>query len=455
MNDIPKPPPPDDTFSLALTLKILEAGPPVQGTAGRKLLQKVNSTLRLTIDKPFPVERAEILWQVRRGGESFEDIPAQRFEPPEQDEWKADLSKVFSQRGVYEFRAVVRFKGAKPQTFEKTLALHYLPPPPSITPDAEWIKYYFKGGDLKDDLDLRDDPRLPVKAAATPRAGVIKVIASVGLENALRPVPDPADIKDTIKVATGVPNSVVVVEAFNEGAEGELKIHETATWRLRVHYIQPNVPSIYLDTWTRLFPAGSRPEPISSDLIEVPVRRIRIQGRIKADEMSKEIIKDAQIQVRPGKERPLTAFKPGKEVPIDEELTLEPEVTTVSFRAKTENSDWSPWTELKLNYLPPLPALQIDNLPDGFKVTESPFNLKAALIPDGEDPRPFTVVVKLDGKEQGTQKFDAGWTADVAVELVTRTPAQAARIVDRQSMEDFSSDCSASELSSPAADHSD
>src|SRR5262249_12697671 len=126
------------------------AGPPLELTD--QALVRRPYQLLLAINN-FPPDQVDtVQWQ-------FDTSPPVLFDRAAGRERSVDLTRLGWTPAPHQSRVAGRTRESEPQTFTRTLEIRYVPPPPVVRFDADWLKRYFGDKPVNDALPLRLEVR--------------------------------------------------------------------------------------------------------------------------------------------------------------------------------------------------------------------------------------------------------------------------------------------------------
>jgi WD40 repeat protein len=348
-----------------ITAWIDEIGPDPKNldTRGHVVLRQPRGTLKAAIDD-FPLDRvASLTWQMDNG-------PAQGFAPSPDRERAADLSQVAWQRGVHKVRVVLRTQETEPRDYTQELTVRYQPPPPAVFYRPSQIAQavgLFAGGVpappetvaelLQRQMNVQGAFRLQgrVYPAVFGEEVAVRILhRHASQDRAASIQPAGLSLDEPLTLQAG--DNAIEVVATNKSALAGFGEFETSRLVMLVTVTgkKTQPPRIVLDQ------VVSESGPISIEagravVVESP--KVRLVGSIKA---AGNLDQAEWARGEGGAKKALAGFQAGKapDMPIAEDLTLEPGLQEIYIRARTAGSDLARAVVI-LDYRPPLPRLEM------------------------------------------------------------------------------------------------
>jgi hypothetical protein len=385
-----------------MSLWIREAAAPPLEITDRAVVRRPHQ-LMLAINN-FPPDQLETArWR-------FDSSPWAQFDQATGRERSADLTELNWKRGPHQIRVELRTRESIPQVFTQVLEIGYLPPPPVIRFDPDWLKPLVGNKRVNEILPLRleaRDARFRLRATVFPGLAGQNVVVHLQWGNQREQVG--VDIDRIFDMQAG--ETPITIEALNEGASGENEPLERVSRTLVVTFLPSKAP-LQLTLEGVVVPTSGAVLPVvPGKAVVVETASVRVHGRIAAEDELDEAMRDQQR---------LSGFKPGAaNVAIDEPLTLRPGLQTFQFATKTKGGKTSQ-ALLTLVYRPLPPRLELTEPSQGLVVTEGRdqphVQIKGRLIPrDGASP--FQAAITVNGKQVGRPVINSETlTADVPLD---------------------------------------
>lgn len=295
------------------------------------------------------------------------------------------------QRGIYRLEVRLRTREANPQETTRLVSLRYQPPPPEIRFDEAWLKSHVDG---KPEVPkIVREATFDFQAQLAPRGEGQAIQAVLLHQKKAFPLPAEARIKQNLELQPG--ENVITLRAVNKEALPGYENLETEERTFVVVFNKKEAPQLLIK---RLEPVTPRAESVAVDFgrpMVVGVSKVRILGEVKAAE------KPDPVVIRDGKGDVLATadIRQGEFAHV---LNLRPGIQELQFSTKTRSSEPAN-VRLQLQYLPPLPALEVtEPLEDGclYEGESGPVvDLKGTLtLPP--DPRPFKLEIRVFNQDR-------------------------------------------------------
>jgi WD40 repeat protein len=387
--DAPAPPP-----TMGLRIEEIPSDHPHCDPQGHPVVQSTRLTLAASVYGLPPGKLDQVRWE-------FDDGKPLDFDRASGKTWTADLSKLPWGRGLHKIRLLVRTVSAPPVDHTRTLYVHYLPPRPAVALDGDGLRKEVGGRD-PDRLDVRQ-VELRLKGKVTrestgPGTPAVRVTLLVDKEEKVihdkKVIPAAGLAVDhQLKLRPG--ENRLELRAENEGASAdpELKKYEAASQVLVVRYTpkaEVKPPQVLLQS---VVSADTGPVPPADEALVVHTRRVRVRGRITAEQDLTEATRDG---------RALQKFTPARglrTLAIEEDVELQPGKQRLTFAARTAESR-AETKALLIDYQPDLPRFQRTAPEARDRKGDEPLQTRLEgrlLVPD--DSSDYSVRVRVNGRE--------------------------------------------------------
>jgi WD40 repeat protein len=343
---------------------------------GNLLVRQGPLTLRVAVDGTPLDKLRSVRWK-------FDNGPWQDFGQDDRDR-QADLTtQRWTPRKVHRIQVAAETLEARPVLATQEVALRYLPPAPTVQPDANWLKKY---PGLASGWYETDEETFPVRALVTAGTGGLGEMPKVQVQvihNGQAQKSDGLKVDRQLALRPGV--NTVEVEAVNEGVLATTREQESARYSFRVRYRPKAPPEVTIEA---VVPEGGEALPvISGKPLLVHTGQVRIQGRVTAGDPLTEVLRRHTPKGKPAREMTPSGFKAESKpmmFVLDDRITLVPGEQELVFEARTARTRARP-VRLTLTYRPELPNLEPVG---GWKQLSRPG--------EAED---FTLVWRLTGPE--------------------------------------------------------
>ena len=368
------------------------------------LLREPPKSLRIMIGN-FPAEKiASLQWSIADG-------PRQAFSQGDGLERTVDLSTLAWKRGPATIKVYLKTRAAEPQEYVEELPLQFQFPPPAL-PEIP----------AKELRRVVDQEKFGLNLMITPSDGRAAKISFKHVFNE-QEVPN-AEAKELAAVGAVTPTFTlkqglnrIEVTAVNADAAAADTQWETSRVAFLVDYQPKPIPRIDLDTIVPVLDkAGTQigeAIPLPAELtasVSRPV--VRLRGVISADEELSEGRWSAADD--PGRE--LSSFNAGKkEIAFQQAFQLKPGANMIQIFAKAKSGGESS-RKLTIHFRPELPRVEISQPAQGrfFYDTGNPVEVPVlAQIVVADEPRPYRVVMLVNGKPIGEPEIPAAGTEEL------------------------------------------
>jgi WD40 repeat protein/tetratricopeptide (TPR) repeat protein/tRNA A-37 threonylcarbamoyl transferase component Bud32 len=347
--------------------------------------------LRLTIDRFEYRDQIEAVeWRVNGG-------PWQPFPPSDLLVRRADLGDAAARPGVYQFEARLTTQGRKVKdTWTTMRTVRYQRPKPVIAISAQPVIVNRRAYSF----EFAVRPGTPGHAFSVTVTHNGKPIPGEPLvQNS--PQGQPLRHKLALNLEEG--ENELRIQAVNQDPLAKFEANEKDLRTVVVRYYKPANGAAPIITLTDLLPViGGKEGPAQpirlGEPMVVGVPRVHVRGKIAAGPdgvTAAEVRRDDKIvaAILPAGLPP----KAAQEVPIDQELTLQPGSQKYRFVARTANGPEGT-APLVIVFQPPLPRVRI-NPPDGAEVPEDqPDVVLTGRLELPPDPQPFEMHVLVNGE---------------------------------------------------------